>query len=224
MQYSLIKDVIDLLDSFESEGLGAGYQADIEGFKQWIVNAGKPDDHKLPAVQWEGKEKGRSIESVINTQLLHLSRYARLYAKAAIVGSALSTPEEFIYLINLKAFGQMTKMELIRMNVHEKSLGVQIIDRLVTNKFVRQFSSESDRRARLIAISELGEGVLEESMDRIRKASLMVTGDLNYDEKLLLAGLLGRLESFHAPQYSESGTVKRLRVILDDMTGTGGEQ
>jgi hypothetical protein len=60
------------------------------------------------------KENGRSPESVISTLLVHMNRYAKTYSKSAIAGSGFNTQEEFIYLINLKAFGSMTKMELIK--------------------------------------------------------------------------------------------------------------
>ena len=41
--------------------------------------------------------------------------------QAAIHDSALSTQDDFIYLINLKAFDAMTKMELIK-RISRKSL------------------------------------------------------------------------------------------------------
>src|SRR5690554_5295977 len=87
---------------------------------------------------WEGKEKGRSPESVINTLIVHMNRYAKSYSKSAIYDSEFSTQEDFIYLINLKAFGAMTKMELIKKNIQEKPVGMQIINRLIENGWVDQ--------------------------------------------------------------------------------------
>jgi hypothetical protein len=56
----------------------------------------------------------RTPESAISTLLVHLNRYAKTYSKSAIMDSEFSTQEDFIYLINLKAFGEMTKMALIK--------------------------------------------------------------------------------------------------------------
>src|SRR5690606_39709334 len=66
------------------------------------------------------KDKGRSAESVINTLIVHMNRYAKSYSKSAIYGSDFSTQEEFIFLINLKAFGAMSKMELIKKNIRSE--------------------------------------------------------------------------------------------------------
>ena len=117
-------------------------------------------DH-LKEPDWEGKEKGRSPESVINTFIVHMNRYAKTYSKAAIVGSDFSTQEDFIYLINLKAFGEMTKMELIRKNIHDKPAGMQIINRLIRQGWVEQRYSLTDRRSKVINIAEQGINVLE---------------------------------------------------------------
>src|SRR5690606_20149663 len=122
MNYNLLKDVLDLVEQFERENTSASV-ANVVDFKKWIAL-----NYKEETVQqepdWEGKDKGRSPESVINTLIVHMNRYAKSYSKSAIFGSDFSTQEDFIYLINLKAFGEMTKMDLINKNVHEKPTGI----------------------------------------------------------------------------------------------------
>ncbi len=219
--YSLIQDAIGLVRSFDLGHEKDGYDYSLDGFRNWIAD-NQPCScqgqtrQRNDAVNWEGKDRGRSIDSVINTQLLHLNRYARMYAKAAIHGSIFATPEEFIYLINLRAYGKMTKMELIRMNVQDKSLGVQIINRLIRNELLEQVTSELDRRSKVLSITPLGEAELDNCMDRIRMASKMVTGNLNSSEKHELVRLLAKLEDFHAPIYSENGSLHTLLQLLEN--------
>ncbi len=204
MKYKFLKEALDLIEEYENEGLHlSNEKLSIEGFKKWIslnyqlkYEAHEPD--------WEGKEKGRSPESVINTLIVHMNRYARLYSKSAIHGSEFSTQEDFIYLINLKASGEMTKMELIKKNVHEKSAGMQIIKRLIDNKWVSQRSSEVDKRSKLISITKKGVEVLEKQMDKIRQATTIVTGNLTEAEKLELIRLLNKLNEFHLPIYEKN--------------------
>ena len=150
MKYDILKNVINLLEEFESENLsGKLYPNDIEGFKRWIaVNCTKEDINNEP--NWEGKENGRSPESVINTLIVHMNRYAKSYSQSAMFGSDFSTQEDFIYLINLKAFGEMTKMDLIKKNVHEKPVGMQIINRLIAHGWVNQTDSEIDKRSKAL--------------------------------------------------------------------------
>src|SRR5690606_33547072 len=202
MKYELLKNVINLLEEFETENvLGKRYPNDIEGFKRWI-NANDENINNEP--YWEGKENGRSAESVINTLIVHMNRYAKTYAKSAIFGSDFSTQEDFIYLITLKAFGAMTKMDLIKQNVHEKSAGMQIINRLIAQDWVNQTDSEIDKRSKVLTISDKGLNVLESQMDKIRRATEIVTGDLTYAEKMELIRLLNKLNDYHLPIYDRN--------------------
>lgn len=204
MNYTLIKDAILLVEQFEIEMKGENtYAKDVKGFKQWIVSQFQ-DEGFSSEPNWEGKENGRSPESVINTLIVHLNRYAKLYSKAAIYNSDFSTQEEFIYLINLKALGSMGKMELIRKNIQDKPGGMQIINRLISQKWVQQNDSETDKRSKIIQITALGLQVLEQQMGKIRQATKIVTGDLSYFEKMELIRLLDKLDHFHQPIFSKN--------------------
>lgn len=201
MKYDILKSVIDLVEEFEIENsLENIYPDDIEGFKKWI-NVKYNSQGLETEPYWEGKESGRSAESVISTLIVHMNRYAKSYSKSAIYGSDFSSQEDFIYLINLKAFGEMTKMDLIKKNVHEKPAGMQIINRLISQGWVNQTDSEIDKRSKVLKISFKGLNVLENQMDRIRKATEIVTGDLNHPEKMELIKLLNKLNKFHQRIY-----------------------
>ncbi|NRF37646.1 MarR family winged helix-turn-helix transcriptional regulator [Pedobacter foliorum] len=196
MYYDLIAEVISLVKVYEEEA-NPGSQ-DIHLFLKWLNQRDQASGYSSPAdPEWEGKAKGRSADSVINTSLVHLYRYAKLQAKAAIVGTEFSTPDEFIYLISLVSFGSMTKTALIKLNVHEKSPGIQIVNRLIHNGLVEQEALGTDKRNRMIRITSKGTEILNESMQNIRKATLNVTEPLSNDEKMDLIRLLTKLETFH---------------------------
>lgn len=220
MDYRLIKEVLDLLEEFESEHKEYGAENHcIDSFKKWVAFNYTLESLEEP--DWEGKEKGRSPESVINTLIVHMNRYARAYSKAAIYGSDFSTQEDFIYLINLKAFGEMTKMELIKKNVHEKPAGMQIINRLIANKWVSQKPSEIDKRSKVISITLGGEEALEKQMDKIRQATQIVTGNLTEAEKMELIRLLNKLNDFHLPIYERNiGSEQLLAEVTNEFLHT----
>ncbi|MBX3163655.1 MAG: MarR family transcriptional regulator [Bacteroidetes bacterium] len=202
MNYSLIKDVLDLIQQFEAENNNvSGFEFSVKGFKNWISATNK--DYVIEP-DWEGKENGRSPESVINTLIVHMNRYAKSYSKSAIFGSDFSTQEDFIYLINLKAFGEMSKMDLIKKNVHEKPVGMQIINRLVNQGWVEQRNSKADKRSKVISITHNGLTALENQMNKIRQATAIVTGDLTHAEKMELIRLLNKLNDFHQPIYDKN--------------------
>lgn len=204
MKYDILKNVVNLLEEFEADNFSQSrYPNDIEGFKRWIV-ANHEGDLLNNEPNWEGKESGRSPESVINTLIVHMNRYAKSYSKSALFGSDFSTQEDFIYLITLKTFGKMTKMDLIKKNVHEKPAGMQVINRLIAQGWVDQTDSEIDKRSKVLKISNTGLKVLGNQMDKIRKATEIVTGDLTRSEKMELIRLLNKLNDFHKPIYDKN--------------------
>jgi Transcriptional regulators len=207
MNFTLVKDCLTLLEKFESDnkthqGL---YPSTIDGFKSWVSNQ-YSKEHEISDEDpyWEGKENGRSPESAISTLLVHLNRYAKTYSKSAISDSEFSTQEDFIYLINLKAFGEMSKMALIKRNIHDKPVGMLIIARLLRQGFIEQTNSDLDKRSKLIRISERGLSALEKQMDKIRQATNIVSGDLDHKEKMDLIRILNKLDRFHSPIFSRN--------------------
>lgn len=213
MNYGLIKNILDLVQEFEIETNNNNhFETSVEGFKNWISTN---NNTIVNEPNWEGKENGRSAESVINTLIVHMNRYAKSYSKSAIVGSDFSTQEDFIYLINLKAFGEMSKMDLIKKNVHEKPVGMQIINRLINQGWIEQRNSKTDKRSKVISISETGLQALGNQMDKIRQATSIVTGNLSQNEKMELIRLLNKLDDFHQPIYDRNiDTENLLREAL----------
>ena len=202
MDYKLLKDIIDLLKEFKTENdITHRFDVSVGGFKNWISFNNQHIDSEP---DWEGKENGRSAESVINTLIVHLNRYAKSYSKSAIFGSNFSTQEDFTYLIKLKAFGEMSKMDLIKKNVHEKPTGMQIINRLINQGWIEQRNSKTDKRSKVISISETGLKALGNQMDKIRQATSIVTGNLSQNEKMELIRILNKLDNFHQPIYARN--------------------
>ena len=196
MKYDLLKEMIDLLAVYEDESEHSGN--DVFIFLQWmnerlIAN----NKYSVDEPDWKGKSNGRSADSVINTTLVHVYRYAKLAAKAALNDSAISTPDDFFYLITLSSYGSMSKTALIKANVHDKSTGVQIINRLITNGFAGQQLAEDDKRSRIIYITDKGLNLLNAHMPSIKLASSHVTEALSLTEKMELMRLLNKLEDFH---------------------------
>ncbi len=214
MNYQLIKNVLELIEEFEVS-TSSSTDGDIDSFKQWLVN--NNNNNIVDAeTDWEGKENGRSKESIISTLIVHMNRFGKNYSKAAILGSEFTSQEDFIYLINLRAFGKMTKMDLIKKNVHEKPIGILIINRLMLKGWITQEQNDSDKRSKLISITDKGIEALEKQMVKIRHATQIVCGNLSENEKTELIRLLSKLNDFHLPIYEENiDSSKLLEVGLN---------
>lgn len=200
MNFDLIKEVVGLVQQFmEQNEDKVLYSKDLHGFTEWI-NASSTFSYEKENPDWVGKELGRSSDSVINTLLIRMGRYAKTYSRS-IGNSVFSSQDDFIYLISLKTRGAMSKMELIRHNVSEKSSGILIINRLILNGWAEQTTSHKDRRIKYIQITEKGIAILDEHMDEIRKASRVVVGNLNHSEQMMLIAILSKLDEFHDSFY-----------------------
>lgn len=204
MKYDLVKNVIDLVAEFELQNQTNKYTNDMEGFKKWM------SQQQVPVATWEGQAQGRSADSVISTLLVHMNRFAKNYAKAAILGSDFTTQEDFIYLINLKAFGKMSKIDLIKKNVHDKPVGTLIINRLLAKNWITQEDSDFDKRSKIINITPKGLDVLEQQMGKIRQATSIVSANLSETEKIELINLLNKLNDFHANIYQQNIELENL--------------
>ncbi|RYE27168.1 MAG: MarR family transcriptional regulator, partial [Sphingobacteriales bacterium] len=94
MMYNLLNDLISLLKDYELDNPGAG--DDLDSFLKWInVQFLKPGKTLEKEPEWPGKINGRSADSVFNTSLVHLYRYAKIQAKTAINETIFSTPDDF---------------------------------------------------------------------------------------------------------------------------------
>lgn len=221
MNYKLLQETLELLQDFENniqKDSSSAYKNDINGFKKWLCNQNEKIDDSIIAPDWEGKENGRSPESVINTLIVHMNNYAKSYSKAVIQDSDFSTQEEFIFLINLKAFGAMSKMELIKKNVQYKSMGIKIIDRLIEQGWVKQTMSPSDKRSKIISITKSGITALNRKMKDIKLATNIVAGNLSLSEKMQLIKLLQKLDVFHENIYKRNiETNSLLETISQEM-------
>lgn len=205
MNFDLIKDTVALLEEFDLNNKNSEYPSTVEGFKLWIFNnESKRESMVENEIDWEGKENGRSAESAISTLFVHLNRYAKTYSKAAISDSDFSTQEDFIYLITLKSFGTMSKIDLIKKNIHDKPVGNLVINRLLKQGWISQHDSLDDKRIKLIQITEKGLVALDHQMGKIRQATQIVSGNLTHSEKMDLIRILKKLDQFHHPIYNKN--------------------
>jgi DNA-binding MarR family transcriptional regulator len=200
MGYSLYRDLINLTEDFEKETHGA---PTIQNFSSWLSNKISSNYDTKDDLDWEGKKNGRSAESIINTSLVHLYRYAKVYGKHAIDKTPFSTLDEVIFLLNLLHHGDMTKKQLINLNIQEKSTGIQIINRLLSAGFISEKTNDLDRRSKYVSITVKGKHALNNNMNGIREASKTVTGNLNEAEKSQLIRLLQKLEKYHQSKIKE---------------------
>lgn len=137
----------------------------------------------------------------ISILVVLLFRYAKGYIKKALAGSDLKSGEDFSFLITLMTHESLTKTELNKMLVMEKTSGNEIINRLVKLKFIEQTPDREDRRSVRIRITDYGRSQVMQVLPEMQKVSKIVTGNLDVQEIRALSYLLRKLDDYHNDIY-----------------------
>ena len=199
-RYEILKKLIDTFSDYD-KSTGDPELLTFEGFIDFVnhpkqISAGltrKVSGNKLPEISKMGQEKETSIAILVT----YLYRYAKIYTKKALQNAAIQSPDEFSFLIILLTHDSLSKTELINMNVHEKTTGMEIIKRLVRMGLISQFDDEVDKRSQRIAITDHGRRTILAILDKMGDVSKIITGHLSELEKNTLKQLLEKLDSFH---------------------------
>jgi MarR family transcriptional regulator, lower aerobic nicotinate degradation pathway regulator len=209
MNYALLQELIGYLANYEAQRSPL-QRKDMEGFVAYLNQQvfAKSSDPQLKF------ENGETVEVLLSQLVAFLYRYAKGYIKKALDSAHLITIDDFSYLAGIWQTGGCTKTEIIDMNIHEKTTGMEVIKRLLNNGLVEQTDDLNDRRSKRLMITGKGMGVLLGTFEEMRKASLIIAGTLNEAEKMQLLHLLQKLHFFHKPLFLNERE-KSLDELLD---------
>lgn len=150
------------------------------------------------------KLQDEEIDQEIIVHIGRLNRYANLYLKESLKQTAFSTDMEFPFAAILHQNGPLSKMELIRKMVYEKSSGMQIINRLIEKKIFTQIDNPIDKRSKLIKITNKGEQEIFRAYNNAGPAAKVVSFPLNELEKKQLIKILNKLDDYHLNNYLDN--------------------
>ncbi|MCC2546591.1 MarR family transcriptional regulator [Hymenobacter sp. BT175] len=198
MKYALLKQVLEEVEAFEQTRPSAG-AAMLADFAAWLhtrtteVSIGMAQSVATPRM---------SAEAEIGKLIVFMNRYARSYIRLGLAGTPLLTPDDFAYLATVLGHQPLSKTEVIARNVHEKASGTEVIKRLLAHGLVAEQAHATDRRSKLLTVTEAGMGVLGQVFGRMDQAAQLIAGDLTPDERAQLLYLLQKLDAFHHPIYA----------------------
>ncbi|MBC9811438.1 winged helix-turn-helix transcriptional regulator [Crocinitomicaceae bacterium CZZ-1] len=204
----LVKVLIEKLEQYEG-GEADKDNLSLEGYIQSLGPAIQPEAYKNSLVgTYEKPEAERSfhiennIERVISQHVLFLYRYIKFYSKIAFSESRIKTLEEFSFLITVMQHQRISKTDLIKRNVFEKSSGIEIINRLIKAKMLMQQDNPEDQRSQLILLTDTGKFELFGIFGKMNTLGKIATGELTQREKEQLTILLKKLDTFHFDNYT----------------------
>ena len=210
MNYTILQKIITDLEFLEKEKSPRPVQMeDFVFFLNQKYLAEPVAEKNVPA--GNGQE---TVENQISQLVAFLYRHAKGYIKKALEESSMLTLADFGYLAAAWTKGDLTKTQVIELNIHEKNTGMEIIKRLITNKLLEQYDDTKDKRSKRLKITPLGQSELLKTFDSMFKVSQIISGKLSTSEKMQLYYLLDKLHNFHNPIF-----LNEKDTSIDDLLG-----
>ncbi len=200
MNYPLYRQLLDLAEAFEGQHPTTDPGASMPAFAAWLHARFTPAE-RLEAVAREVPSPLESVESRISTLAVFLYRYARSYARIALTEAGGLGFDDFTYLCLIISRGEMSKSELITRNIHEKATGTEIIKRLLRRGYLAEKPHATDRRSKLLSLTEPGRQALFQAFGAMNQVATLVTGNLSAAERQQFSYLLHKLDAFHHPLF-----------------------
>ncbi|MCT3914453.1 MarR family transcriptional regulator [Elizabethkingia anophelis] len=173
----------------------------VEDFRLWMND--KKYREESPTKLFKKEEHMVSFtENEICKQVLLLGRYSKQLIRKGLGDFPELANEEFTYLYRLKDEPNLTKIQLIERNGHEKQTGSQIIKRLLEYHLIEERNDKDDKRSKRLNLTTKGEDYFHLSVGKVNLTSKILSGQLQETEKKELLKILIKLNNFHAHLYT----------------------
>lgn len=199
----IIFDLLNYLDEYEKGRQDRDEILSTADFIGFINSVHQPDtinDDKIRGGKdaWKAtQDTENKIATNVSILVTLLFRYAKMYTRKALKDSGVKTVEEFAILITLLTHDSISKQELIREQVLEKTSGIEIVNRMIRQGYIQQFAGAKDRRSKLLRITEEGTSELMQILPKMNMVSKIVVGNLTTTEQNQLIYLMRKLDHFH---------------------------
>ncbi|MEZ7868136.1 MAG: MarR family winged helix-turn-helix transcriptional regulator [Paludibacteraceae bacterium] len=202
---NILIEIIDQLENYENACIANNSEISTSDFLEFLYLQDQLSENNSKRQALSGGHDDwrldTSTKAEMNTDIsilvVLLYRYAKGYIKKALASSDLKNGDDFSFLITLMTHESLTKIELTKLLVMEKTSGNEIINRLVNHGFIEQMPDKDDRRSIRIRITDFGRSEVIKILPEMQLVSRIVTGNLNQNEIRTLSYLLRKLDDYH---------------------------
>lgn len=202
---NILIEIIDQLEKYENACIANNSEISTSDFLEFLYLQDQLSENNSKRQALSGGHDDwrldTSTKAEMNTDVsilvVLLYRYAKGYIKKALASSDLKNGDDFSFLITLMTHESLTKIELTKLLVMEKTSGNEIINRLVNHGFIEQMPDKDDRRSIRIRITDFGRSEVIKILPEMQLVSRIVTGNLNQNEIRTLSYLLRKLDDYH---------------------------
>jgi DNA-binding MarR family transcriptional regulator len=229
-KYQPIKRLIELWEDYENET----EHTDLQDFASWMINNLK-DSRESNTEQDILPNRNRINNQEIEDNLLliksmeeplrfleYISRVARLhefYIKKFFVSLPINNRLEYIFLYTVNLKSRIKKTGLINMHMVDYTTGMDTIKRLVNSGYLGEVSDETDKRVKLLIITDEGKKLLDQAVKKINEEVQMFLACINDNKWKKTIPLLEGINDFHSSFYQVHGdkTPAELVNLMDSL-------
>lgn len=197
MSIDFIRTLLDLAEAYEANG-GDTAMLDPEDFASWLITRRRTEETVATP-----QEEGPPVNGLIAMYLSFMARYAQFYGKRVFRQSVVYSEDDWGVLVSLYPHQSLKKADVMRGCIMEKSSGSEVLKRLLKQGLLHEQPHPTDKRSKLIALTDAGRTAFESVQHGIYKLSEIVVGDLTEAEKNNLLHTLHKLHRFHKPVFEQ---------------------
>lgn len=192
----LMKSLLDYIDLYEEEVDNANIEEFSVFLKDRVFGSKKyKDSASFSKEDYQDYKSYAEVE--FSTGLTTLFRFAKIYIKKAFADRSFKTLDEFGFLASLLREGSLLKSELIQKHLLEISSGSEILKRLIKQGLIYEFADKNDRRAKRVALTDLGRKEILSAFEQMHMVSEIIIGTLTEKELKETLAVFQKLTYFH---------------------------
>jgi MarR family transcriptional regulator, lower aerobic nicotinate degradation pathway regulator len=207
MNYQRLRLLLSSLEEYEATHPDDSKEDDREvlyQFGTWLAAKNSSSDERLQMETSQSSSTTAPQNGVIVMFLGFVYKYLVFYSRRVFRSSPLYALDDFGVLMTLYSRSpttvvKMSKADVMRLNILEKSSGNEVVKRLLRQGFLEEEQSSTDKRSKNIALTAKGRAVLEEVLTAMNGLSNIAVGTLNDEEKSTLLTILHTLHRHHKP-------------------------
>lgn len=221
-KYTVLKQIIDLYEEYESENK----QLDTLDFANWIIRKQNDEpeinENRTTRINMESSyplmnkvdDKTRFLEATAK-----IARYHEFYSRKALKDMAINTRLEFLFLQTVDTLEKAKKTDLINIYHLEYTTGMDTIKRLINNGLLNETLDTTDKRIKLLVITDLGKTILAQSKKRMNDETTMFFAAISDNKWKKVLPILEEIDEFHDTIYQKhnSKPFAELSNLMDSL-------
>lgn len=169
-------------------------EADIEEFcRHYLIKKREQENQEKIS---DGLEPPQ-LENLLLKLLGRISGIGRIYAREMLSTIPEIQLEGFYYLNSIMHQGESRKTDIIKHHLSELSTGIDILNRLMSEDLIQERTDPSDKRAKLVSITEKGRQILFKCYRRMSQVGSLLFDEVSEEDRKLCVQLLKNVEIKH---------------------------